>query len=351
MTPRSRQLTALLLSENFFLALRSRYEARQSNLLWTLLAVTLPFALNADSEWIDRSPHKSGFLKTNNVRLHYLDWGGKGQTILFLHGLGDTAHIFDDLAPKFTNQFRVLGLTRRGHGQSEKPEVGYDTATLVEDIRQFLDALKIERVILVGHSLAGDELTRFAGLYPNRVVKLVYLDAAYDRARLPQICKELPPQLSPAKTDLESLDSFRRWASRISFWSEAWEANLREMMVFSPDGKILREAKPDKASRLLMQGTIDSHPDYSKIRSPALSIASVGFSSKVSDIVETLPDSTRAKAEDYLGRHRQFQEQEMERFRREIPNGRVIELTNTDHHCFIQRENDIVREMRKFLAH
>ena len=114
----------------------------------------------------------------------------RGDTILFLHGLGDTAHIFDDLAPKFTNQFRVLGLTRRGHGQSEKPETGYDTATLVEDIRQFLDALKIERVILVGHSLAGDELTRFAGEHPDRVIKLVYLDAAYDRAGLPEIMKQ-----------------------------------------------------------------------------------------------------------------------------------------------------------------
>src|SRR4029077_964346 len=100
---------------------------------------------------------------------------GKGDTMLFLHGLGDTPHSFDDLAPKFTNQYRVLGLTRRGHGQSEKPDTGCDTATLVEDIRQFLDALKIERVVLVGHSIAGDELTRFAGVYLDRIIKLVYL--------------------------------------------------------------------------------------------------------------------------------------------------------------------------------
>src|SRR5687767_11153939 len=117
-------------------------------------------ALGADtnSDWVDKSPHKSEFITVSGVRLHYLDWGGAGETMLFLHGLGDTAHIYDLLAPKFTNEFRVLGLTRRGHGQSDKPETGYDTATLVEDIRQFLDALTIRRVILVGHSLAGDEL-------------------------------------------------------------------------------------------------------------------------------------------------------------------------------------------------
>jgi non-heme chloroperoxidase len=127
--------------------------------------------------WTDRSPHKVGFITVNGVRLHYLDWGGSGGTLLFLTGMGNTAHIYDALAPKFTDRFRVLGLTRRGFGESEKPETGYDTATLVEDILQFLDGMKIQRVSFVGHSLAGDELTMFATKYPQRVEKLVYLDA------------------------------------------------------------------------------------------------------------------------------------------------------------------------------
>ena len=126
------------------------------------------------------------FITVNGVKLHYLDWGGNGESVLFLHGMGDTAHRYDDFAPKFTNQFRVLGLTRRGHGESEIPETGYDTATLVEDIRQFLDALKIQRVVLAGHSFAGDELTRFAVVHPDRVIKLIYFDSAYDHSRIPQ---------------------------------------------------------------------------------------------------------------------------------------------------------------------
>ena len=309
-----------------------------------------PAAETIPGGWIDKSSHETKFLTANRVKFHYLDWGGKGDTLLFLHGLGDTAHIFDDLAPKFVNQFRVLGLTRRGHGQSEKPETGYDTATLVEDIRQFLDALQIERVILVGHSLAGDELTRFAGERPDRVIKLVYLDAAHDRAALPDLMKQLPPELSPAKVDMESLDSFRRWVSRMSFWSEAWEANLREMMIVSADGKILREAKTGRASRLLMEGTQNSHPDYRRIKSPALSIAAIGLSSRMSTILNALPEPARTKAEDFVRTFTQFQRQEIERFRKQIPTGKVIELLNTDHHCFIQRENEVVREMRNFLA-
>src|SRR5438045_579656 len=112
----------------------------QQTRIWAVMML-LMFALSIDaqSDRTDKSPHKSAFLMVNNVKLHYLDWGGKGDTLLFLHGMGDTAHIYDELAPKFTNQFRVLGLTRRGHGESAIPETGYDTATLVEDIRQFLD--------------------------------------------------------------------------------------------------------------------------------------------------------------------------------------------------------------------
>jgi len=325
-------------------------KASHATLLSLLLALSLAPGAKAQGDWTDKSPHKTEFVTANSVKLHYLDWGGNGETMLFLHGLGDTPHIFDQLAPKFTNQFHVLGLTRRGHGQSEKPEASYDTATLVEDIRQFLDALRIERAVLVGHSLAGDELTRVAGVHPGRVIKLVYLDAACDRADLLKIMKQRPAAISSTKADLESLDSFRSWVSRMSFWSEAWEANLREMMVFSADGKILREAMPGKVSRLLIQGTIDSHPDYGRIRAPALNIAVVGVSSKVSDIFKALPDPARTKAEDFLKTHRQFQQEEIERFRKHIPNGKVIVFTNADHHCFIERETEVVREMRTFLA-
>jgi non-heme chloroperoxidase len=69
--------------------------------------------------------------------------------MLFLTGMGVTPHTFDNLAPQFTPRFRVLGFTRRGLGKSDKPATGYDTATLTDDVRGFLDALPLERVTLV----------------------------------------------------------------------------------------------------------------------------------------------------------------------------------------------------------
>src|SRR5205823_1452251 len=93
-------------------------------------------------------------LTANGVKLHYLDWGGSGNTILFLAGFTDTAHIYDDFAPRFIDRFHAIGLTRRGVGESDKPVRGYDTSMRVEDIRHFLGALSIRKVSLIGHSMA-----------------------------------------------------------------------------------------------------------------------------------------------------------------------------------------------------
>jgi pimeloyl-ACP methyl ester carboxylesterase len=75
-----------------------------------------------------------------------------------------------------------MGLTRRGHGRSDRPKSGYDLENFVEDIRGFLDAVGIERVILVGHSLAGYEMPLFAERYPQRVEAIVLLDAIYTKS-------------------------------------------------------------------------------------------------------------------------------------------------------------------------
>ena len=127
------------------------------------------------------SNHKSDFVHVNGIRLHYLDWGGEGPTLIFLAGMGSSAYIFSKFAPRFKDKLRVLALTRRGHGDSDYPETGYDADTLTEDIRQFMDRLKVQKAILAGHSLAGVELTHFAATYPTRVEKLVYLEALDDR--------------------------------------------------------------------------------------------------------------------------------------------------------------------------
>ena len=312
---------------------------------WAAIPLMIAFSVNAQSDWVDKSPHKPGFMAVNGVRLHYLDWGGKGDSLLFLHGIGDTPHSYDELAPKFTNQFRVLGLTRRGHGESEVPDGGYDTATRVEDIRQFLDALKIRRAILAGHSAAGGELTMFGGVHPDRTIKLVYFDAVFFINRDAQV--EMPPEANPTQADVESLDSIRRWEKRMNnSWSEAWEATLR--VHFSSDGKPL--AIPGRSRMFELMAAGEAQTDFKRIKSPVLAFTVVGPSSNTLNYLKTLPEPRRKAMDDFQTALSEVKGKEIERFRKELPDARVVAFTNADHHCFIDREADVLREMRKFLV-
>ncbi len=143
----------------------------------------------------DKKP-RSSFVTVNGVKLHYLDWGGKGEAILFLHSLSWTAYKYEKFAPRFADKYRVLALTRRGNGLSDKPDRGYDVRTQVEDIKQFLDALKIDRITLIGNSMPADEMTLFAGIYPERVNKLVYLTGfGWDHARFNELISADPTEM------------------------------------------------------------------------------------------------------------------------------------------------------------
>ena len=145
--------------------------------------------------------HQVKFLQgSTHNKLEVLDWGGEGQAIIFLTGLGNSGHVFDEFAPRFTDRFHVYAVSRRGYGASE-PSTGYDMKTLTDDILAVMDSLQIEKVIFAGHSIAGDEMSKLAVLYPSRVDKIIYLDAAYDRTKVAEFVKYFPEFPQPNAED------------------------------------------------------------------------------------------------------------------------------------------------------
>jgi pimeloyl-ACP methyl ester carboxylesterase len=127
------------------------------------------------------------------VQLEVLDWGGpaKARPVIFLSGLGDTAHVYDNFAPRFTAKYHVYGITRRGFGASSQPEptdANYSADRLGEDVVAVIDALHLDHPVLAGHSIAGEELSWVGAHHPQKVAGLIYLDADwgpafYDAAR------------------------------------------------------------------------------------------------------------------------------------------------------------------------
>ena len=115
---------------------------------WVSASILLLFSLAArvsaqapeDPPWQDPSPHTVQFVTVEeNVRLEVLDWGGSGRPLVLLAGQGNTAHVFDDFAPKLTPQYHVYGITRRGYGESSAPDSGYSADRLGDDVLAVLD--------------------------------------------------------------------------------------------------------------------------------------------------------------------------------------------------------------------
>lgn len=182
------------------------------------------------ADWPDSSPHRSTFVEANGQRLHLLDWGGNGIPIVFLPGLGHTAHVFDEIAPRFVDRYRVLALTLRGHGGSSAPSHPYTVDSLAADVHGALVALHLADVVLVGHSLGGHVANRVAALYPNSVSRVIYLDAAKDSTGLADVRAAAPSQRPNSSTLVRGADTRTHWAQRrlyFNYWSDAQEADYR----------------------------------------------------------------------------------------------------------------------------
>src|SRR6266566_5636408 len=158
-----------------------RFKGRAVAIL--LVSLMVPLHSQQPPAWKDPSPHITQFVTVDkNVRLEVLDWGGSGRPLVLLTGRGDTAHVFDDFAPKLTPSFHVYGITRRGYGESGFSPEGFGADRLGDDVLAVLDALKLKKPVLVGHSIAGEEMSSVASRYPGRVAGLVYLEAGYPYA-------------------------------------------------------------------------------------------------------------------------------------------------------------------------
>ena len=107
---------------------------------------------------------------------HYRDWGGSGQPVVLLHGLASTCHIWDLVAPILANEFAVVALDQRGHGESDKPECGYDFATVAGDLHGFIQAMGMEGPIVAGHSWGGDVALEYAVACPGMAKGLCFVD-------------------------------------------------------------------------------------------------------------------------------------------------------------------------------
>ncbi len=146
-------------------------------------------------------------VQANGIRLHYLDWGGDGPPLLFLHPTGFHAHIWEPYAERFARRYRCLALDTRGHGDSDKPG-SYGWTDFADDLQAFLERLGLSGVTGVGHSAGGTAIAVVASRAPAAFARIALLDP---------ILFFGPPR-QPAAVDSPMLAGARRrrmdWPSR-----------------------------------------------------------------------------------------------------------------------------------------
>jgi pimeloyl-ACP methyl ester carboxylesterase len=112
------------------------------------------------------------------LKLNIVEWGDPSAPPLILqHGGRDHARSWDAVAESFAHEYRVIAPDLRGHGDSDWSGDGaYDLTDFVQDFATLVRTLDLPPCAMVGHSLGGNIVTRFGGLYPDRVTRLVNIE-------------------------------------------------------------------------------------------------------------------------------------------------------------------------------
>jgi len=158
------------------------------------------------------------FIDVGGLSLHYVDWGGAGrQPMILLHGIGRVARTFDHVAPHFSEDYHVMAVDMRGHGDSGwDPDGGYLVEDYVSDIEAMVEQLGLENLVLWGNSTGGRVAQVFAGKHPELVGALIVEDVGPERPA--SIANSLAERIRREQAGWDSedalLDQLRRSSPR-----------------------------------------------------------------------------------------------------------------------------------------
>lgn len=283
------------------------------------------------------------------VALEIVDWGGRGLPLIFLAGLGNSAHVFDTFAPQFTDHFHVMGITRRGFGASAGAPPPNELDTLVADVTATLDSLGLGKVVLVGHSIAGEEMTRFAELHGGRCAGLVYLDAAYDRSGIDTLAAHQPSAPGPRilAADTTSFASMRALYTRVMGVDEP-ESDIRAIERFDAADRYRGPVTPDSLKARVASGK--QVAQYDRIHCRALAVYAVADS--VVDVIpyyKELDAAGLAQAESLFRFVQGVVADSRARIGR-LPQYQIVDVHGSNHYVFLQHPHEVARAMRTFLS-
>ena len=222
---------------------------------------------------------KDEWTRYGGLRMHVRNWGGEGRPVVLLHGLASTCRIWDLVAPILARDFSVIAIDQRGHGDSGKPEQGYDFTTVAGDVASLLAGRDIKRPVLVGHSWGADVALELAVTRPDLLEGVVFVDggtidasARYDTLD-DALVQMAPPDFSGVTPEqfVERVRSGGQWATLIEQHGVPAEEIILANFETLDDGTLRAKLSRDNHLQII-RALWDHHPRelYPLVQCPVL---------------------------------------------------------------------------------
>ena len=207
-------------------------------------------------------PVLDDFITAGDLTFHHVKWGNQSQPIVCIHGLTANAFFYQAVADDLARDHQLYAYDLRGRGDSDKPEQGYSVPLHAEDLAHLIAAWKLERPVIIGHSLGALIALYFAAHYPDKLSKLVLVDAG---APLPwNTPEEQPAWLTASISRLgTTIPSFEEYTQRLKlapflgpYWNEYVDIYFQHDVRHNSDGSV--------ASKCYREGIMEEGQRYSE---------------------------------------------------------------------------------------
>jgi pimeloyl-ACP methyl ester carboxylesterase len=295
----------------------------------------------------------------DGVKVEVVDWGGSGRPLILLAGSGNSAHVYEDFARKLTDACHVYGITRRGYGLSSKPERGYSVPELAEDVWRVIQSLHIAKPVVVGHSMAGSEVSFLGQKHSPDLAALIYLDGNADPMDYPWSNAEYralttkhasdAPATPPKRTaaDNASVEAYQAYQKRIGVFPFP-AAEIRSVYEVNPDGSVGKYRTPAYVSPAIDNGSI--RKDYTGITVPLLALFAVPRPMAEQWKEKAPKDEEERRESERLNKiEMEFIHRWESNLTHADPFAQIVELPGAHHYMFQNEEADVLREMKTFL--
>ena len=265
-------------------------------------------------------------ISARGITLRYVDWGGDGPTMLMLHGDMRTSRSWDAVARRLADEYRIIALDMRGHGDSDWTPRGYRFAERVDDLAAFCDALDLRGVFGVAHSTGGVVMSLCAQKRPGMFSQLALMEpmVVVDERFHNMVAGREHAERSTwqSREELHAYLSKHRAAS--SWHPEVLDDVVAHEAYQRDDGLIDMKWSSYTFNRLDRDGdNVDLKPVFAELGLPILFIRSSGHSTRIKELNEVQDG---------------------------IPDFHRLVIENTGHNMYMERPGAIAHSIREFAA-